>query len=164
MNGFRASFLALIFVPLSVPSQASASGPSCPQSIAVYGSGNGLVAIEFSGAEDLSFAMLIESGPAYAGFVYPAEIEGAADAVVLDNCPDGDVTGDEITACTVWQGRLEAIAADGTVEAFSLSGGLAVAGLRMDGLAGALARRIPDMNAEPARAETETLTLSACQE
>lgn len=37
------------------------------------------------------------------------------DAVVMHNCPEGDVTGVELEDCTIWQNVIYSVAADGTV-------------------------------------------------
>ncbi len=37
------------------------------------------------------------------------------DAVVMHDCPEGDVTGDELENCTIWQNVIYAVSADGTV-------------------------------------------------
>ncbi len=42
--------------------------------------------------------------------------EGARpDAVVMHNCPEGDVTGVELENCTIWQNVIYAVASDGSV-------------------------------------------------
>ena len=34
--------------------------------------------------------------------------------IVMDNCPDGDVTGEELEACTVWQGVIYGLTKEAT--------------------------------------------------
>jgi hypothetical protein len=38
------------------------------------------------------------------GYVMGSEPVQRTNAILFDNCPDGDVTGDDIAACTVWDG------------------------------------------------------------
>lgn len=160
---------SLILVFGAVASDAPASDDkaerSCPQALAVYASQDETVSVEFSGAADLSFAMLIKgAGRPFEGFVYPGEEEGMADGVVLDNCPDGDATGDEIAACTVWQGAMRSIDQDGTEDAFALSSGVAAPGLVFAGLGDSIKKRMPELMDDPSAGQTETLTLSGCLE
>lgn len=42
--------------------------------------------------------------------------EGARpDAVVMHNCPEGDVTGAELENCTIWQNVIYTVASDGSI-------------------------------------------------
>ena len=36
--------------------------------------------------------------------------------IVMYNCPEGDVTGDDLEACTVWQGLIYGVSAAGQVD------------------------------------------------
>ncbi|MCP4318573.1 MAG: hypothetical protein GY789_21845 [Hyphomicrobiales bacterium] len=141
------------------------SGRSCPQALAAYATEDQRVAVEFTGAPDLSFWLLVEGlDGKFEGYTYPAEGEDGTEGVALDNCPDGDATGEEIAACTVWQGQVQAIGADETIGNLPLSGEPAAGSLRLVGLAGALNERLPDLFTDPPNDKIEKLTLSACQE
>ena len=55
--------------------------------------------------------------------------------MIMNNCPEGDVTGDDIAACTVWEGVIYSIGADGKVgslpeEGIGSGGATAAAGFR----------------------------------
>jgi hypothetical protein len=39
-----------------------------------------------------------------------------ANGMIMNKCPEGDVTGDDIAACTIWQGVIYAVNPDGKVE------------------------------------------------
>ena len=158
--------LCMLFAGAAVAVQASddKGGHSCPQALAAYSSQDKSVSVEFSGAGDLSFAMLVEGlDRRFEGHVYPGEDDDVV-AVVLDNCPDGDATGDEIDACTVWQGPMQRLEQDGTEGDFSLVNGPAAPGLAFAGLVQSISERMPDLLEDPSATETETLTLSACME
>ena len=45
-----------------------------------------------------------------------------ASGMIMNNCPEGDVTGDDIAACTVWQGVIYSISADGKVDSLPQEG------------------------------------------
>jgi hypothetical protein len=38
------------------------------------------------------------------GIVMPGDDPARSNGMVMHNCPEGDVTGEEIAACTVWEG------------------------------------------------------------
>ena len=46
---------------------------------------------------------VLASGVVLDGIVMPGDPE-RSNGMVMHNCPDGDVTGEEIAACTVWEG------------------------------------------------------------
>jgi len=156
----------LLFGWLAVAAQASdgKGGHSCPQALAAYSSQDQSVSVEFSGAGDLSFAMLVEGvDRRFEGYVYPGEDDDVV-AVVLDNCPDGDATGEEIEACTVWQGPMQRLEQDGSEGDFLLVNGPAAPALAFAGLVQSISERMPDLLKDPSATETEILTLSACME
>ncbi|OAP39081.1 hypothetical protein AU381_08225 [Sinorhizobium glycinis] len=49
------------------------------------------------------------------GVVLPSGEPERPNGIVMNNCPTGDVTGAELTACTVWQGPIYAVDSAGTV-------------------------------------------------
>ena len=141
------------------------SGRSCPQALAVYGVADQRLRLEFSGAGDLSFFLLIEGAQArFDGYVYPAEEEGGLAGVVLNGCPDGDATGEELAACTLWQGPVHTIGAEGEIGDLPAADQPAASYLRLDGLATALMERTPKLVSGLAEEQLEKLVLSACQE
>lgn len=141
------------------------SARSCPQALAGYGTPEQRVLLEFSGSADLSFSLLIEgSDGRFDGFVYPSEEEGGMAGVILDDCPDGDVTGAELEACTVWQGPVRTVDANGNAGDLPASNEPAAGYLHLEGLAGALNERAPDLAAGSPVDEIEKLTLLACLE
>ncbi len=49
------------------------------------------------------------------GVVLPSGEPERPNGIVMHNCPTGDVTGAELTACTVWQGPIYAVDSAGTI-------------------------------------------------
>jgi len=157
-------FLSFGWAGTAVQAGDQKGGSSCPQALAAYSSKDQSVSVEFSGAADLSFVMLIAGvDRRYEGYVYPGEDDNTI-GVVLDNCPDGDATGDEIAACTVWQGSMQRVEQDGTEGVFALVNGPAAPALVFPGLVQSISERMPDLVDDPSATEIETLTLSACME
>ncbi len=153
----------LVVIIAAVPAMGIAAdgkgGRLCPQSLAAYASADGSVLLEFSGAPDLSFRLLVTGrAAAFDGYVFPGEDPAQTEAVILDNCPEGDVTGTELEACTIWRGPVEGRAADDTGTKLPAAQQPAASRLHLASLAAALS------DADMAAADFETLTLTACQE
>jgi len=93
---------------------------ACPQALAVYGEAVSGAEIAFSGPLSdadgmqhrfrLSFA---GNGVMMDGVVMMAGEPDRPWGVILHQCPEGDATGAEIAACTVWEGPIYAIDAEG---------------------------------------------------
>jgi hypothetical protein len=93
---------------------------ACPQALAVYGEAASAAEIAFSGPLSdadgmqhrfrLSFA---GNGVIMDGVVMMAGEPDRPWGVILHQCPEGDATGAEIAACTVWEGPVYAIDAEG---------------------------------------------------
>lgn len=49
------------------------------------------------------------------GHIMTGDEVARSNAMVMHNCPTGDVTGDEIAACTVWEGVMYPVAPDGAI-------------------------------------------------
>ena len=97
---------AALMAASSLPALAA-----CPQALAVYGEAASAAEIAFSGPLSdadgmqhrfrLSFA---GNGVTMDGVVMMAGEPDRPWGVILHDCPEGDVTGAEIAACTVWEG------------------------------------------------------------
>ncbi|WP_299870352.1 hypothetical protein [uncultured Hoeflea sp.] len=89
---------------------------ACPQALAVYGGAAGAAEIAFAGALNEADGMLHRFTMAFAGSGVTMDgvvmLAGEPDrpwGIVMHACPEGDATGAEIEACTVWQGPIYAI-------------------------------------------------------
>lgn len=93
---------------------------ACPQALAVYGEAQSGAEIAFAGplseADGMQYRFSLSfagTGVAMEGVVMMAGEPDRPWGVVLHQCPEGDATGAEIDACTVWQGTIYAIYAEG---------------------------------------------------
>ena len=101
---------------------ASPATAACPQALAVYDEAKSDAEIVFSGRLpdtdgmqhrfDLVFA---ENGVRMDGIVMMADAPDRPWGMIMHQCPEGDATGAEIDACTVWQGPVYAIGVEGSV-------------------------------------------------
>ena len=119
MVPMRPAVLALAAI-IGMP---AASQAACPQALAVYGEERAGAEIAFSGPLSEADGMQYRFGVAFAendvkmdGVVMMAGEPDRPWGVIMHDCPEGDATGAEITACTVWQGTIYAIDGKGGVD------------------------------------------------
>ncbi|MEM5492598.1 hypothetical protein [Hoeflea sp. AS16] len=115
-----ARLAATILAAMMVAASGLPARAACPQALAVYGDAASAAEIAFAGPLSdadgmqhrfrLSFA---GSGVMMDGVVMMAGEPDRPWGVILHNCPEGDATGAEIAACTVWEGPIYAIDAEG---------------------------------------------------
>ncbi len=109
------ALLSGLAVLASAPAQAA-----CPIELAVYGDRDGAATIDFrptleSAAVTNSFKMVLDNSTVLDGVVmWSAEI-GRPNGMLMYQCPEGDVTGEELDACTVWQGVIYSADAEGNI-------------------------------------------------
>ncbi|MGX5848341.1 hypothetical protein ACWGTO_14820 [Mesorhizobium sp. PL10] len=101
---------------------------ACPLALAVYGDAESDAGIDFQPTTDAaavtnSFKMVLDKGVVLDGIVMWTDGVSRPHGSLMYKCPTGDVTGDELAACTVWQGvvysaddkgNIELLAAEGT--------------------------------------------------
>lgn len=148
---------------------------ACPQALAAYGDAAKAAEIVFAGALGEADGMLhrfavtfADSGLTMDGVVMLAGEPDRPWGIIMHQCPEGDATGAEIAACTVWQGPIYSIDGQGRI------GWLPVAAQPPAGDA-AEALLLPDFNAalmQSAAWQEKQITslpgdayrLTACQE
>lgn len=101
------------------------AGPAlgaCPQELSIYADRDQVASIEFrpvapdeavhTGAFRVLFS---QNGIVADGIVLWTEGVPRPTGIVMHDCPDGDVTGEELAACTIWQGVIYTVDAAGKV-------------------------------------------------
>jgi hypothetical protein len=88
---------------------ASTAFAACPLELAVYGDPENTAEIDFrptteSATVTNSFKMVLDKGVVLDGIVMWTEGVARPHGSLMYKCPTGDVTGDELAACTVWEG------------------------------------------------------------
>jgi hypothetical protein len=100
-----ARILAFVLVVTSaVPAVAA-----CPMELAVYGEAQSGTEVNFTPSGDNalvtnSFRMLLDNDVVLDGIVMWTEAPERPAGMLMHKCPEGDVTGEELARCTVWQG------------------------------------------------------------
>jgi hypothetical protein len=91
--------------------QAGATQAACTQERARYIDSQGVYELTFApvdpeaSASSHTFKMTVKDTKLlFDGYVLPSEPVDRTNGVLFNNCPEGDITGDDIAACTVWQG------------------------------------------------------------
>lgn len=94
---------------------------ACPQELAVYSERDAQASLEFTpvvegAATKHTFKVKFpENGVVLDGIVMWTEEVARPYGIVMHDCPEGDVTGAELDACTVWQGVIYAVNEFGAV-------------------------------------------------
>ena len=95
-----------------MPVLASLIAPAlaaCPVELAVYDDLEVAASVEFQpvgeqAAVTNKFRMLLDNSVVLDGIVMWSEGVARPNGMLMYKCPEGDVTGEELAACTVWQG------------------------------------------------------------
>lgn len=90
---------------------------ACPQELAIYedASGNSLTFTppHENMAAEHEFKLRLGQTELQ-GVVMWSKDPDRPNGIIMDQCPDGDVTGEELEACTVWQGVIYGLTKDAT--------------------------------------------------
>lgn len=138
-RGAMAGVLALAASLLASPALAA-----CKQELAVYTEPQANASLEFTpagGTASASHSFRItfpENSVVLDGIVMWTDGIARPHGIVMHQCPEGDVTGAELEACTVWQGVIYAVDAAGSVGLLPAEGADSAAQLLLPDFAPAL--------------------------
>lgn len=97
-------------VPLGLFAASAACAAECRQDHAIYSDRDGGYELTFepvgsdAAATSHHFKLKVSAGGVVLdGIVMPGD-PARSNGMIMHNCPEGDVTGEEIAACTVWEG------------------------------------------------------------
>jgi len=118
----KASIAALFAVSaLILPDIAAAA--DCLQSHAVYADRDSIYQLKFqplnsdAAAANNQFKMTVKDSDAVLdGYVMPSEDPTRTIGMVMFHCPDGDATGADLDACTIWQGPVYGVDPKGVID------------------------------------------------
>jgi hypothetical protein len=119
-GGLRNRVVTLLILAGQLAPQAAQAENYCPQEQAIYVEAEGESRIEFRENEGIFLAANVF------GFVSPdgLTLDGTViwnngfsrpNGNLIKDCPDGDATGDELAACTFWEGVVYAVDNNGNV-------------------------------------------------
>ncbi len=158
--------IAQIAAALSIASPAVAA---CPIELAVYSDRDKVAQIDFTpkgeaAAVTNAFRLLLDGDTVLDGHVLWTDGIARPNGMILHECPEGDVTGEEIAACTVWQGVIYAVSDTGAIELLPRQGEPAPKALILPDLAHAVSVSKPGANLRPGFVPFDSFELSGCQE
>lgn len=144
---------------------STAAHAACPIELAVYETADKKAGIDFTPNHEAgatvtnSFKLLLGERIATGMVQWTA---ARPLGMTLLDCPEGDATGEEIAACTIWQGVIYAVEADGTVGLLPAQGKPAPQRLILSTLGVYLqdAQKLKGV----ALPDTDVFQLSGCQE
>ena len=139
-KGLAAIAAAALF---AVP--ASALSAACKQERAVYVDRDGAYELRFAPLNSPSAAAsnqfkvsALKTSVVMDGYVMPSEDPVRAIGILMFNCPEGDATGADLDACTVWQGAVYGMDAKGEMDNLQPEGAEAAEKLVLPGLGPAI--------------------------
>lgn len=99
---------------------ATTANAACPIELAVYGDRDKAAEIDFrptlqSATVTNSFKMVLDNDTVLDGVVMWSDGVARPNGMLMHRCPEGDVTGEELDACTVWQGVIYSVDDQGNV-------------------------------------------------
>ena len=116
---FRSALALALMVTASFTGAATAA--ECPQANAIYQDSDKAYEIRFSpvpaaAATSHMFKLAeLKSNLILDGVVLPEDEVERSVGTIMNNCPEGDVTGADLEACTIWEGVLYGIDAKGVI-------------------------------------------------
>jgi hypothetical protein len=95
-------------------STISPARAACPIELAVYQDRDGIAEISFEPVTESvtvtnQFRMNFAGAPPFKGMVLWTENPSRPNGLIVHDCAEGDLTGAEIEACTVWEGPIYAV-------------------------------------------------------
>ncbi|WP_230980199.1 hypothetical protein [Oryzicola mucosus] len=114
----RPACLSMVFA--AALAGAASAYAACPMELAVYENTETEASIDFqptgtSATVTNSFKMSFPEGVVLDGMVIWTDGVRRARGMLMNECPEGDVTGEEIAACTVWAGIVYTVDEKGTI-------------------------------------------------
>jgi hypothetical protein len=146
---------------------AAPAHAACPQELAVYEdtSGNSLTFTPPNATQAAEHEFTLRLGTvSLQGVVMWSKDPDRPNGIVMDQCPEGDVTGAELDACTVWQGVIYGLTTDAAAPYLGKRGAPFAEALLLPDLSRyALAHAFKSPLAGPAKVD-DVFKMKACQE
>lgn len=142
---------------------------ACPQELAIYSEQEASASLEFTPAGDTGSShtfkiKFAENSVVLDGVVLWTEDVARPMGIVMHKCPDGDVTGPELDACTVWQGVVYAVDGQGKISLLPPEGAAAAEHLLLPDFAPALRQSSAYGVGAVSKMPWDAFKMSGCQE
>lgn len=174
-NLFRSLFRRLpraVALAAALAGQAGAALAACPVELAVYREAAAGAMIDFRPGGNATvtnaFRMVFEKGVVLEGVVMWDAAVPRPVGMLAHGCPEGDATGDELAACTIWRGVVYAADGEGRIDLMPPEGAPAPGTLILADLGRAIAaspvHAAAGLGQGPAQAPSDIFSLHGCQE
>lgn len=146
-----------------------AAHAACPQELAVYTGQSGTGGLEFvSGSSAVAMShevrILVANDLVMTGYVGVTQLRDQSFLLVPHECPDGDVTGEELAQCMVYEDVFYGLNADGVPGKLPLRGEDAAPAILLPGFLQQLEAQNDRFGADAVASASEVFKLSGCQE
>ncbi|MCV3767322.1 hypothetical protein [Rhizobium sp. TRM95796] len=162
----RRAFAAFTLLLSAGPTLASPS--ACTQERAVYADADKLFELRFLPVDSQSASAthrfeIVRPGkrPTLDGYVMSTEPVARSSGMVFNQCPEGDVTGEDLAKCTVWEGVIYGEAA-GRLNLLPQQGQRAAPEILLSGFGPALVQSSAWDNDKDRIAPWDVFTLKGC--
>ena len=157
-----AGLLAILFTN-------SAAYAACPIELAVYGDAQSGSEIDFTptGASAVvtnSFRTILDNNVVLNGIVMWSSGEARPNGSLMYKCPEGDVTGGELAACTLWNGVIYTADDKGAIGLLPAQGVDAPKTLILPDLGPSLRHSLAYGGSGFSKVPSDVFTLKGCQE
>lgn len=120
-------FTFCLALTLGFSLSAQSALAACNMELSVYADQNGRGEINFTPSGELaavsnSFRLLLRNDVVLDGIVMRSPTRDMPLAMLTYQCPEGDVTGDELAACTIWQGTIYTVSDHGSIDVLPREG------------------------------------------
>ncbi|WP_275785565.1 hypothetical protein [Pararhizobium gei] len=129
-------FAAPVSVFAAMLTMSPALAVDCVQEKAVYGDADSAYELRFEpvGSASAATSNHFKIGIAGTDLVLDGIVMQSGEPVrpngmIMNKCPEGDVTGDDIAACTIWEGVIYSVSLEGKVASLPAEGSAAAAQL-----------------------------------
>ena len=170
MTNTASPMIGLVAASLALTSANSAAHAACPIQLAVYGEVQSGAEIDFtptgsSATITNSFRMILDNNIVLDGIAMWTEGSAARPhGSLMYKCPTGDVTGEELAACTVWEGVVYSADDKGTIGLLPAEGADAPKSLILPDLGPSLEMSAAYGPGGFSKVPLDVFTLKGCQE
>lgn len=162
-----ALLMSVAAIAALVPGIAAAA--DCTQANAIYADRDGAYELKFvalnsqAAAASNQFKMsALKTSVVMDGYVMPSEDPARADGILMFHCPEGDATGADLDACTIWQGEVYAISAAGETDNLQPESAAAADKIMLPGLGPAIRQSSVWGQGKATVAPWDVLTFKGC--
>lgn len=159
-----------LLLAASIALAASSAQAACPIQLAVYGEAQSGAEIDFtptgtSATITNTFRMILDNNVVLDGIAMWTEGDAARPhGSLMYKCPTGDVTGEELAACTIWEGVVYSVDEKGTVGLLPAEGADAPKSLVFPDLGPSLEMSAAHGSGGFSKVPSDVFVLKGCQE